>query len=48
MEGVYYWDVDLDGQRFLVLLANPDASAHEIHVDTDWFGRLKQPAADQR
>jgi serine/threonine-protein kinase len=43
-----YWDVGRDGQRFLVLLTNPDASAPEIRVDTDWFGRLKQAAADQR
>ena len=48
MDGLYFWDVSRDGQRFLVLLANPDAPAREIHVDTDWFGRLKQPAGDQR
>ena len=44
MEVTRYWDVDRDGQRFLVVLANPDAPARQIHVDTDWFGRLKQAA----
>ncbi len=40
------YDVTADGQRFLVMVKNPDAPAEEIHVVLNWFEKLKARAGN--
>ncbi len=35
------WDVTADGQRFLVMVKNPDPPARAIHMVENWFEELK-------
>lgn len=44
LAGGLSYDVSADGQRFLVLVKNPDAPAKEIHVVVNWFEVLRERA----